>query len=68
KFWRGFGLKPPQNTLFCVLVARWRLTPFLRSPEVAGRGEGDVVARARQWSPVEAKLSDVLSPLFARRD
>ncbi|MCI82946.1 hypothetical protein A2U01_0104220 [Trifolium medium] len=35
--------------------------------DVAGRGGGDMVARARQLSPVKAKLSVDLSLSVARR-
>ncbi|MCI80355.1 hypothetical protein A2U01_0101626, partial [Trifolium medium] len=50
------------------LVARWRLAPFLRSPEVAGRGVGEGVASRRQSSPVLVFLLDLSSLPFARRD
>ncbi|MCI59985.1 hypothetical protein A2U01_0081240, partial [Trifolium medium] len=55
----GFELKPPHNFKFCVLSPG----AVLESPgdvlEVARRGEGDMVARARHMSPVKAKLSVV---------
>ncbi|MCI49371.1 hypothetical protein A2U01_0070615 [Trifolium medium] len=47
EFWRGLVLKPPQNTMFCVLS----LGEVLMSPdavlEVAGRDGGEKVASCR---------------------
>ncbi|MCI76774.1 hypothetical protein A2U01_0098044, partial [Trifolium medium] len=47
-FLRGFGLKPPQNTLFYVLSPGTVLESSGDVLEVARRGGGDRVARARQ--------------------
>ncbi|MCI84062.1 hypothetical protein A2U01_0105338, partial [Trifolium medium] len=51
----GLELKPPKNTLFCVLVARARRAMFLR--------------KCRQFSlelPVGEELSATFSPVLAR--
>ncbi|MCI55936.1 hypothetical protein A2U01_0077187, partial [Trifolium medium] len=58
-FWRGFGLKPPQNFKFCVLSPGKVLLSPGAVLEVVRRGGGEDVATCHQFSLVEAKLTVV---------
>ncbi|MCI41996.1 hypothetical protein A2U01_0063231, partial [Trifolium medium] len=66
-FLGGLKSKPPKNTLFCVLVARWRQAPFLMSSGEVVATWSPVLARCRQRRPNFLLSSRYLSPCEARR-
>ncbi|MCI23698.1 hypothetical protein A2U01_0044880, partial [Trifolium medium] len=67
EFLGGLELKPPQSTKLCMRSPGEDLMSPGAVLDVAGRGGGDMVASARQLSPVDGKLSVAGSLVVARR-
>ncbi|MCI66689.1 hypothetical protein A2U01_0087947, partial [Trifolium medium] len=68
EFLGGFGLKPPQSTLFCVRSPGEDLESPGAVLDIAGRGGGDMVASCRQMSPEKANHFVEESLSVARRE